>query len=352
MPGEEVPERNEALERLRAEIAAIQTATNKPIRRRRAPLIAGLVAAAIAVGGAIVFVNRDTTPEPSADSQPTNSQPTNSQPTNSQPANSQPAGTGATNSTDGSSATADTGGAPPTAPDTAATPPAPQQTDSTTVVSGGVSSASPTPETDAPTTTNGPTTTATTTAKRTPDTVPALLQGVLDVTELPPNYSVFADGTMHNYGTVVSAKQAEAVTSKFAAIVPVDDNFVIDPSGEPATGIVYVPAGVLFASGSAQVGTEFRTTLDLATAFMQFFPQVRMTIIGHTDDVGSDARNLALSQARARTAVTFMISQGVDPARLTAEGRGESDPVAPNDTEFGRLANRRIEFVLAGLLDN
>lgn len=347
MPGEEVPERNEALERLRAEIAAIQTATNRPIRRRRAPLIAGLIAAALAVGGGIAFVNRDTTPEPSADSPS--------------------AGTSVTNSTDSPSATTDTGSASATALDSAATsvtPSAQQQTDSTAAASVAVTSASPTPVTDVPTnlstptsgsiTTSGSTTTSgpTTTTKRTPDTVPALLQGVLDANELPPNYSVFADGTMHNYGTVVSAKQAEAVTSKFAAIVPVDDNFVIDPSGEPATGIVYVPAGVLFASGSAQVGTEFRTTLDLATAFMQFFPQVRMTIIGHTDDVGSDARNLTLSQARARTAVTFMVSQGVDPARLTAEGRGESDPVASNDTELGRLANRRIEFVLAGLLDN
>ena len=343
MPGEEVPERNEALERLRAEIAAIQIATNRPTRRRRGPLIAGLVAAAVAIGGGIAFANRDTTRAPSADSQS--------------------AVTSATTSTESASAVTNPGGAPVANTDRAATSapfatsaaePAQPQSDSSTLTSDAATASDATAATDPPPTNSATTTSVgpTTTAKQPPDTVPALLQGVLGVNELPPNYSVFANGTMHNYGTVVSANQAEAVTSKFAAIVPVDDNFVIDPSGEPATGIVYVPAGVLFASGSAQVGTEFRTTLDLATAFMQFFPQVKMTIIGHTDDVGTDTRNLALSQARARAAVTFMVSQGVDPARLTAEGRGESDPVAPNDTEFGRLANRRIEFVLAGLLDS
>lgn len=206
--------------------------------------------------------------------------------------------------------------------------------------------------TDSPTTTAGtPTTTADPTAVEVPATVPALLDGVLTADELPANYSVFANGTMYNFGTVASAEDANSVTSKFEVVVPVEDNFVVTPGGPTPTGIVYVPSGVLFAPGSAKVGAEFQQTLDLATAFMNFFPQVKMTIIGHTDSSGDDATNMALSIQRAETAVRYMVSKGVDPARIIAEGRGESDPVASNDTPVGQTANRRIEFVLNGLLD-
>ncbi len=184
-----------------------------------------------------------------------------------------------------------------------------------------------------------------------PATVPALLDGVLTAEELPANYSVFANGTMYNFGTVASAEAAQSVTSKFEAVVPVEDNFVVAEGGPTPTGIVYVPSGVLFALGSAKVGVEFQPTLDLATAFMSFFPQVRMTIVGHTDSSGDDAANMALSIQRAETAVRYMISKGIEPSRIAAEGRGESDPVATNDTPEGQTTNRRIEFVLNGLLD-
>ena len=184
-----------------------------------------------------------------------------------------------------------------------------------------------------------------------PATVPALLDGVLTAEELPANYSVFANGTMYNFGTVATAEAAKSVTSKFEAVVPVEDNFVVVEGGPAPTGIVYVPSGVLFAPGSAKVGVEFQQTLDLATAFMSFFPQVSMTIIGHTDSSGDDAANMALSIQRAETAVRYMIGKGIEPSRIVGEGRGESDPVATNDTPEGQTANRRIEFVLNGLLD-
>ncbi len=214
-------------------------------------------------------------------------------------------------------------------------------------------SPSATTTTDEPTTTatDEPTSTRGNTAAIAPATVPALLNGVLTAAELPANYSVFANGTMYNFGTVASADAADRVTSKFEAVVPVEDNFVVVAGGPNPTGIVYVPSGVLFAPGSARVGAEFQQTLDLATAFMSFFPQVKMTIIGHTDSLGDDATNMALSIQRAETAVRYMASKGVDPARIVAEGRGESDPVANNDTPIGQTANRRIEFVLNGLLD-
>ena len=71
----------------------------------------------------------------------------------------------------------------------------------------------------------------------------------------------------------------------------------------------------------------------------------KLTIIGHTDSKGSDAYNMALGMRRAVAVRDKLIEFGLDPARvLSVESRGESEPIAPNDTEQGRFENRRIEF--------
>ena len=72
---------------------------------------------------------------------------------------------------------------------------------------------------------------------------------------------------------------------------------------------------------------------------------LKLTIIGHTDSKGSDAYNMALGMRRAVAVRDKLIEFGLDPARiLSVESRGESEPIAPNDTEQGRFENRRIEF--------
>lgn len=71
----------------------------------------------------------------------------------------------------------------------------------------------------------------------------------------------------------------------------------------------------------------------------------RLTIIGHTDSKGTDAYNMALGMRRAVAVRDKLIEFGLDPARIIGvESRGESEPIAPNDTEQGRFENRRIEF--------
>ena len=71
----------------------------------------------------------------------------------------------------------------------------------------------------------------------------------------------------------------------------------------------------------------------------------RLTIIGHTDSKGTDAYNMALGMRRAIAVRDKLLEFGLDPARiLGVESRGESEPIAPNDTEQGRFENRRIEF--------
>ena len=75
---------------------------------------------------------------------------------------------------------------------------------------------------------------------------------------------------------------------------------------------------------------------------------LRLTIIGHTDSKGSDEYNMALGMRRAVAVRDKLLEFGLDPARiLGVESRGESEPIAPNDTEQGRFENRRIEFKAA-----
>ena len=72
---------------------------------------------------------------------------------------------------------------------------------------------------------------------------------------------------------------------------------------------------------------------------------LKLTIIGHTDSKGSDAYNMALGMRRAVAVRDKLIEFGLDPARIIGvESRGESEPIAPNDTDQGRFENRRIEF--------
>ena len=71
----------------------------------------------------------------------------------------------------------------------------------------------------------------------------------------------------------------------------------------------------------------------------------RLTIIGHTDSKGTDAYNMALGMRRAIAVKAKLLEFGLDPARIVrVESMGESDPIAPNDTEQGRFENRRIQF--------
>lgn len=72
---------------------------------------------------------------------------------------------------------------------------------------------------------------------------------------------------------------------------------------------------------------------------------MRVSIIGHTDSKGSDAYNMALGMRRAVAVRDKLLEFGLNPARiLSVESRGESEPIAPNDTDQGRFENRRIEF--------
>lgn len=103
---------------------------------------------------------------------------------------------------------------------------------------------------------------------------------------------------------------------------------------------------VTFEFNSSRLTMNGRRLLDSLVAFLRAEQTVSAVIEGHTDSKGTDAYNLKLSKARAESVRTHLIQQGIAPERLKAEGYGESRPIATNDTDEGREANRRVEFVI------
>jgi len=104
---------------------------------------------------------------------------------------------------------------------------------------------------------------------------------------------------------------------------------------------------LIFDTGAAALGAGPFDTLQQLAAFLAKNPGYRIALVGHTDNVGSLDRNIALSKRRAGAVRTRLIEKhGVDPARIDAEGNGYLAPVASNLTPEGRKANRRVEAIL------
>lgn len=99
-----------------------------------------------------------------------------------------------------------------------------------------------------------------------------------------------------------------------------------------------------FATNKTVVLPQSEEALNALAAFLHDNPNVSIRIIGHTDAVGSDDANMRLSLGRARSVRTALVQRGIDAERILFEGRGETEPIATNDTEEGRALNRRVEF--------
>lgn len=110
-----------------------------------------------------------------------------------------------------------------------------------------------------------------------------------------------------------------------------------------------IPGAGIFATGSDRLSAQLESTLRRVTGVLVEFNRTVITIEGHTDDRGDEAYNRSLSERRAKSVARFMVDAGVDPRRLDEVGRGEVHPVADNDSEAGRAANRRIEIVIEPL---
>lgn len=103
---------------------------------------------------------------------------------------------------------------------------------------------------------------------------------------------------------------------------------------------------VLFAFDSSELTPAAQQQLQALVPKLSDPSVTRIRVVGHTDSKGSDAYNQALSERRASAAAEYLINQGVTPQKITSQGRGESEPVADNETDAGRAQNRRVELHL------
>lgn len=118
---------------------------------------------------------------------------------------------------------------------------------------------------------------------------------------------------------------------------------------ETERGMVVTLGDVLFDTGSAQLRGRSNRDLDNLVSFLNEYPDRRILIEGHTDNVGSAAMNRGLSQQRAESVSQYLTQRGISRQRLSATGLGFDRPIANNNTASGRQQNRRVEIVIEDL---
>ena len=105
-------------------------------------------------------------------------------------------------------------------------------------------------------------------------------------------------------------------------------------------------SGLLFDTDSDVLHAAARQNLATLAGNLGKYPDTDLLVVGHTDSKGTGNYNMSLSERRAASVVNYLVSQGVARTRLRPAGRGESEPVASNDTEDGRAKNRRVEIAI------
>ena len=107
-----------------------------------------------------------------------------------------------------------------------------------------------------------------------------------------------------------------------------------------------MPSSITFDFDSSTLKPQFMPILDNVAQTLTQYNQTVVEIAGHTDSVGTDSYNQALSERRANSVAAYLGSHGVLQQRMITVGAGESRPIASNDTESGRAQNRRVEITL------
>jgi outer membrane protein OmpA-like peptidoglycan-associated protein len=109
-------------------------------------------------------------------------------------------------------------------------------------------------------------------------------------------------------------------------------------------GQVIILEGINFETNSARITPDSEARLTTTLNSLKNNPNIEVEISGHTDSRGTDAKNQTLSEARANSVKDWLVAKGINPARITTVGYGETKPIAPNDSPENMLKNRRIEF--------
>ncbi len=110
--------------------------------------------------------------------------------------------------------------------------------------------------------------------------------------------------------------------------------------------INYFAKTLLFQYGKSALRSSDEASLDEIVGIMNAYPFSKFSIEGHSDNSSSNSHNMRLSLSRAKAVKNYLVSQGIDPDRVSAQGFGEGRPIADNSTKEGRTKNRRVEIVL------
>lgn len=105
-----------------------------------------------------------------------------------------------------------------------------------------------------------------------------------------------------------------------------------------------MPGNITFATDSYTIRPNFEPVLNSVSEVLYKFTDTRLRVTGHTDSTGSRDYNYDLSNRRATSVANYLASTGIDQDRLISQGMGPDQPIASNDTESGRAANRRVEL--------
>lgn len=118
---------------------------------------------------------------------------------------------------------------------------------------------------------------------------------------------------------------------------------------ELKVGEAYTINDILYATNSYELNQRSKFILKGFARFLKENPTISVLIQGHTDDVGDDAKNMTLSDNRAKGVKEYLVSQGVKASRLKAKGYGETEPKVSNTSASNRAKNRRTDFVIEGM---
>lgn len=125
-------------------------------------------------------------------------------------------------------------------------------------------------------------------------------------------------------------------TKAAETIKPIEDTEIINKA----------VAALAFENGKAIIKSQSYPSLNSLADLLKRKPNYKLTITGYTDNVGNAVKNVDLSKKRADAARDYIVGHGIDASRITTNGMGSENPIAPNATAEGRAKNRRVEFLL------
>jgi len=132
-------------------------------------------------------------------------------------------------------------------------------------------------------------------------------------------------------------KQAEEIQNKVpdAKVERVGEGIVVEFS-----------SNVLFGFDKSDLSAEAKTNLDKLVTILNEYPETNLEVQGHTDSKGTEGYNMTLSEKRATTVSSYLVTRSIASQRLSIKGFGETAPKYDNETEEGRAQNRRVEFLI------